>query len=100
MKRLSNVIYVNQPDIYLSLKGGNINLLKEGESIARVPLHNLEGICTFGRQGASPAVMGACMEKNISITFFSTSGRLRGWVLGMANGNVTLRKKQNEIVEK
>lgn len=99
MKRLLNVIYVNQPDIYLSLKGGNINLLKEGESIARVPLHNLEGICTFGRQGVSPALMGACMEKNISITFFSTSGRLRGRVLGMTNGNVTLRKKQYQISE-
>lgn len=97
MKRLLNVMYVSQPDIYLGLKGGNVNLLREGETVARVPLINLEGICTFGRQGASPALMASCMEKNISMTFFSTTGRLRGRVLGMTNGNVTLRKKQYRV---
>lgn len=94
MKQLLNVVYVSQPDVYLSLKGGNLNLLKEGESIGRVPLHNLEGICTFGRQGASPALMESCMEQNISLSFFTNHGRLRGRVLGMTNGNVTLRKEQ------
>lgn len=97
MKRLLNVLYVSQPDIYLGIKGGNVNLLRDGETIARVPLINLEGICTFGRQGASPALMASCMEKNISITFFSTTGRMRGRVIGMTNGNVTLRKRQYRI---
>lgn len=97
MKRLLNVLYVSQPDIYLSLKGDNVNLLKDGESIAKIPLLNIEGICTFGRQGISPSLMGACMEKNISISFFSTSGRLRGRVIGMTTGNVTLRKEQYRI---
>src|SRR5690625_3514576 len=99
MKRLLNIVYVSQPDVYLALKGGNLNLLKDGESLGRVPLHNIEGICTFGRQGVSPALMATCMERNISITFFSTHGRLRGRVLGMTNGNVTLRKRQYQISE-
>jgi len=99
MKRLLNIMYVTQPDIYLGLKGENIHLLKDGETVARVPLINLEGICTFGRQGVSPALMASCMEKNISISFFTTSGRLRGRVIGMTNGNVTLRKKQYNISE-
>ncbi|WP_062197055.1 type I-C CRISPR-associated endonuclease Cas1c [Massilibacterium senegalense] len=94
MKRLLNVVYISQPDMYLSLKGQNLNLLKDGESIARVPLHNLEGICTFGYQGASPALMAACMNQNISMTFFTSSGRLRGRVIGMTNGNVILRRTQ------
>ena len=97
MKRLLNVLYVTQPDIYLGLKGENVHLLKDGKTVARVPLINLEGICTFGRQGVSPALMASCMEKNISISFFSTTGRLRGRVIGMTNGNVTLRKKQYRI---
>jgi|SRR5690625_217110 len=99
MKRLLNVLYVSQPDIYLSLKGGNVNLLKSNESLARIPLHNLEGICTFGHQGVSPGLMGECMERNISITFFSTTGRMRGRVLGMTQGNVVLRKKQYKVSE-
>jgi len=97
MKQLLNTVYVSDPDIYLALKGKNLNLLKENESIARIPLHNIEAICTFGHQGASPALMGECMKQHISLTFFTSSGRYRGRVLGETNGNVTLRKKQYRL---
>lgn len=97
MKQLLNTVYVSDPEIYLALKGKNINLLKANESIARIPLHNIEAICTFGHQGASPALMSECMQQNISLTFFSHSGRFRGRVTGEMNGNVTLRKKQYRI---
>lgn len=83
--------------MYLALKGKNINLLKDNESIARIPLHNIEAISTFGHQGASPALMSECMEKNINLTFFTSSGRFRGRLTGEINGNVTLRKKQYRI---
>ncbi len=97
MKQLLNTVYVSDPNIYLALKGNNLNLLKENESLARIPLHNIEAICTYGHQGASPALMGECMKQNINITFFTSSGRFRGRVTGEANGNVTLRKKQYRI---
>lgn len=97
MKQLLNTVYVSQPDIYLALKGKNLNLLKDNESIARVPLHNIQAICTFGHQGASPALMAACMEQNISLSFFTSAGRFRGRLTGEINGNVFLRKKQYRI---
>lgn len=80
--------------MYLALKGKNLNLLNDKESVARIPLHNIEAICTFGHQGASPALMSTCMEENINLSFFSSSGRFRGRLTGETNGNVTLRKKQ------
>lgn len=94
MKKLLNTVYVSQPDVYLALKGKNLNLLKETESLARIPLHNIQAICTFGHQGASPALMAECMNQNISLTFFTSSGRFRGRLTGESNGNVLLRKKQ------
>lgn len=94
-----NTVYVSDPEIYLSLKGQNLNLLKENETVARIPLHNIEAISTFGHQGASPALMSECMKQNISISFFSSNGRFRGRVIGEVNGNVTLRKKQYRISE-
>lgn len=97
MKQLLNTVYVSEPDMYLALKGKNINLLKDKESIARIPLHNIEAISTFGYQGASPALMSECMEQNISLTFFTSSGRFRGRLIGEINGNVTLRKKQYRV---
>lgn len=97
MKKLLTTLYITLPDAYLALKGENISIIQDDKSIGRVPLHNLEAICTFGRQGASPALMAACMERNIALTFLSTSGRIRGRVIGMTNGNVTLRKTQYRI---
>src|SRR5690625_692380 len=99
MKKLLNIVYVSQPDIYLALKGHNLNLVRENKTIGRIPLHNIEGICTFGYQGVSPALMHWCVENNISISFFSNSGRLRGRVTGITSGNVYLRKEQYRISE-
>ncbi|HLR52198.1 MAG TPA: type I-C CRISPR-associated endonuclease Cas1c [Candidatus Avamphibacillus sp.] len=97
MKQLLNTVYVSRPDIYLALKGKNLNLLNANESIARIPLHNIEAICTFGHQGASPALMEKCMKQNISLTFFTSTGRFRGRLTGEMNGNVILRKKQYRL---
>ena len=97
MKKLLTTLYITMPDAYLALKGENISIIKDEKSIGRVPLHNLEGICTFGRQGASPALMAACIERNIAITFLTTNGRFRARVIGPSNGNVVLRKTQYRI---
>ncbi len=48
MKRLLNTLYVISSDRYLSLDGENVVVLEKGETVARFPLHNLEGIVTFG----------------------------------------------------
>lgn len=97
MRKLLTTLYITLPDAYLALKGENISVIQDEKSIGRVPLHNLEAICTFGRQGASPALMAACIERDIAITFLTTNGRMRGRVIGPSNGNVTLRKTQYRI---
>ncbi|RSK26548.1 type I-C CRISPR-associated endonuclease Cas1 [Bacillus sp. HMF5848] len=97
MKKLLNTLYVTQPDVYLSLDGDNVVVQKEEEKLARVPLHNLEAITTFGYTGASPAIMGYCADKNISLSFFTKNGRFLARVIGESKGNVVLRKKQYRI---
>ncbi|MDQ0413275.1 type I-C CRISPR-associated endonuclease Cas1c [Mesobacillus stamsii] len=97
MKKLLNTLFITQPDVYLSLDGDNIVLLKEKEQLGRLPLHNLEAINSFGYTGASPALMGYCAEKNISIVFFTMNGRFLARVIGKSRENVVLRKKQYRI---
>lgn len=97
MRKLLNTLFVTQPGVYLSLDGDNIVLLKEKERLGRVPLHNLESIITFGYTGASPALMGYCAERDISIVFLTMNGRYLARVIGMSRGNVVLRKKQYRI---
>src|SRR5690625_621073 len=97
MRKLLNTLYVTQTDIYLSLDGGNVVLLKGEEKVARIPLHNLEAIVTCGYTGASPALMGYCAENNISIVFLTRNGRFLARVIGSSKGNVVLRKSQYRI---
>jgi CRISPR-associated protein Cas1 len=97
MKKLLNTLFINQPDVYLSLDGENIVLIKEQEQLGRLPLHNLESVVSFGYTGASPALMGYCADKNISLVFHTMSGRFLARVIGRSRGNVLLRKRQYRI---
>lgn len=94
MKKLLNSLFITSADVYLTLNGENIVVKKEEERIGRVPLHNLEAVYTFGYSGASPALMGACAEKNISLVFLTKNGRFLARVVGENRGNVILRKAQ------
>lgn len=99
MRKLRNTLYVTSPGAYLSLDGENIVVLKEDETKIRVPLHNLEGIVSFGYTGASPALMGVCAERNISLTFVTEHGRFLARVVGKMHGNVTLRREQYRVAD-
>lgn len=97
MRKLLNTLFVTTPDAYLALDGENIVIKKEKEKLGRVPLHNLEAIVTTGYLGASPALMRKCAEKNIGLTFLTSTGKFGSRVTGGTTGNVTLRKKQYRI---
>jgi len=99
VKILSNVLYITSAEAYLSLDGENVVIKKDEHTSTRLPLHNLENIVCFNWQGASPALMGACAERGIGLTFLSPNGRFLGRVIGRVHGNVLLRKKQYFVSE-
>lgn len=99
MRKLMNTLYVTTPESYLALDGENIVVLKDDEQRLRVPLHNLEGIVAFGYTGASPALMGACVQRNIALTFVKPSGRFLARVVGETRGNVVLRREQYRMAD-
>lgn len=94
MKKLLNTLYVTSENSYLSLNGENI-VIYEGETEkGRLPLHNLEGIVSFGYRGTSPALMGACAQRNISLCYVTPQGKFLARVSGKTKGNVLLREQQ------
>ena len=100
MKKLLNVLYVTVPEAYLMLEGETIVIKKTETTAMRLPLHNLENIVCFGYLGASPALMGACADRNIGLCFLTPNGRFLARVTGKVKGNVLLRKKQYDMSEK
>lgn len=94
MKKLLNTLYVTSENSYLGLDGENIVVYDDKKEIGRLPLHNLEGIVSFGYSGTSPALMGACVEKNISLCYLTPQGKFLARVTGKIKGNVVLRQQQ------
>lgn len=99
MKKLGNVLYVTTANAYLALDGENVVIQKEDAAAMRLPLHNLENIVCFNYQGVSPALMGACAERDIGLCFLRPSGRFLARVTGKVKGNLLLRKRQYELAQ-
>ena len=99
MRKLLNTLFVTSEDIYLTLDGENVVAKREQEVLARYPLHTLSGILCFSYPGASPALMGACAERGISLSFCTPRGKFLARVSGENNGNVLLRRTQYRIAD-
>ncbi|MDO4582041.1 MAG: type I-C CRISPR-associated endonuclease Cas1c [Bacillota bacterium] len=99
MRKLLNTLFVLTEDSYLALEGENVLVLRDDDTLARFPLHTLEGIVYFGYKGASPALMGVCAKYGISLCFMTPRGRFLARVCGETRGNVLLRKRQYAVSE-
>ncbi len=94
MKKLLNTLFVTSEDAYLTLDGENVVVNREKQVTARFPLHALAGVISFSYAGASPALMGACAKRDVSLSFCTPRGRFLARTCGVSNGNVLLRRTQ------
>ena len=99
MRHLLNTLFVNSEDIYLSLDGENVAASRGKQEVARYPLHILSGIVSFSYAGASPALMGACAQRDVSLAFCTPRGRFLARVSGESSGNVLLRRTQYRVAD-
>lgn len=94
MRRHLNTIYVTTENAWLRKDGANVVVEADGAERGRAPLHMIEGIVCFGRPGASPALMAACAEAGIALSFLTPHGKFLARVEGPRTGNVLLRRTQ------
>ncbi len=99
MRKMLNVLYITNPEAYLNRDGENVVVKLEGEDIFRTPVHYLEGIVTFGYSGASPALLGLCIEKGVNVSLLSPYGKHMANVTSAPKGNVLLRRKQYHLAD-
>jgi len=97
MKKLLNVLFVTLPDVMVNLENENVCIKREGETLLKIPLLNLEGIVLFNYFGATPKLLGECAKRNITVSFLSEHGKFIGSFYGESKGNVLLRKEQYRI---
>ena len=94
MKRHLNTLFVQTQGAYLKKDGEAVVIRVEERSVLRVPLHQLDGIVTFGRVSASPFLLGACAEAGVSVSMMTERGRFLCAINGFTAGNVLLRREQ------
>lgn len=99
MKHLLNTLFVTTEDAYLTLDGENVVVNREKQVIGRFPLHTLSGILSFSYAGASPALMGACVQRGVNLAFCTPRGRFLARANGGSYGNVLLRRTQYRVAD-
>lgn len=99
MRKLLNTLFVTTENLYLALENENIVVLDGSEKKGQFPLGIFETILCFTYKGASPALMGACAARGISLCFLTPKGRFLSRSVGAENGNVLLRREQYRIAD-
>lgn len=94
MKKLLNTLYATTEGASLRKDGENVVVEIEGAERARVPLHMLASVVTFGAIYVSPPLMQACATAGITIALLDRIGRFQARVEGPVSGNVLLRRQQ------
>jgi CRISPR-associated protein Cas1 len=99
MKRLLNTVYVTTEGAALRKDGENLVAEVDGAETARVPLHMLAGLVAYGPILVTPALIGTCAERGITIALLDRNGRFQARVEGPVSGNVLLRRAQYRQAE-
>ncbi|BBD98783.1 type I-C CRISPR-associated endonuclease Cas1 [Sphingobium amiense] len=99
MRRHLNTIYVTSENAWLRKDGANIVVEVDGQERGRAPLHMIGGVVCFGRPGASPALMAACADAGIALSFLTPNGKFLARMEGLRTGNVLLRRTQYRMAD-
>jgi len=99
MKHHLNTLFVTTQGAYLSCEGEAILVRVEQETRLRLPIHMLGGVVCFGRISCSPAMMGLCCERGVTISYMTEHGKFLARVEGPVSGNVLLRRAQYRYAE-
>jgi CRISPR-associated protein Cas1 len=94
MKKLLNTLYITRPESYLHKERETIVIKHGDDKLGQFPLLALQSVLCFGQVSVSPALMTACIEAGIGISFFTEFGKFQAQVTGMPRGNVLLRREQ------
>ena len=90
-------LVVQSKDAVIGLKGGEIVVRKNGETISKHPIHQLSGINLYGAIQISAQAQQALLEHAIPLAWFSPSGRYIGSAQGLPCSGVDARLGQARL---
>ena len=94
MKKLLNTLYITRPECYLHKERETVVIKQGDDKLGQFPMLALQNIFCFGQVSVSPALMAACIEAGVGLSFFTEFGKFQAQVVGAPKGNVLLRRTQ------
>ncbi|MGH8558807.1 MAG: type I-C CRISPR-associated endonuclease Cas1c [Methylococcales bacterium] len=99
MKKLLNNLYITTNGSYLSKERETLVVQQDREKVFQIPMHQIHNLFCFGQVMVSPALMAACGENGIGISFFTSFGKFQSRLQGPQSGNVLLRRAQYRLAD-
>lgn len=87
-------IYIVEHGAVIGLDGGTIEVKYPDGSVVTVPKGIVEGISVFAKAQITTACLEYCLNNNIRIGFFSTTGKYYGCLTPVYNSNADRIKNQ------
>lgn len=94
MKKLFNTLYITRPECYLHKERETVVIKQGDDKLGQFPMLALQNIFCFGQVSVSPALMAACIDAGVGLSFFTEFGKFQAQVVGAPKGNVLLRRTQ------
>ena len=93
------VLYVTTQGAVVSKRGNTLAVEKDGASLGRVHVHNLEAVLLFGRAHLTTDAVRLLLGKGIETAFLTRRGRLLGKLTPPKSKNAILRIRQMATYE-
>src|SRR5439155_17483060 len=77
------VLIVQKPGAHVGLRGDQIVVTVNGETMKKQPVHQTRSIYLYGAIQLSAQCSEGCLENGIDVAYFSPAGRLRGLLRGL-----------------
>jgi CRISPR-associated protein Cas1 len=90
------VVYLVEQGTTLRKEGETLVVVREGETLARVPLLRVEQVVVFGNVQLTTPVLGTLLRRGIDTVFLSVEGRYYGRLLARESRFGELRLRQME----
>ncbi len=91
------ILVVQNNRAFVGLQGGEIVVRLDGEKVSSHPLHQLTDVFLYGPVQVSAQALQMMMEKGISVSYFSPSGRYVGMSHGLPCSGVDARLGQARL---
>ena len=92
-------IYVQEQGVSLNVDGGYIKICRKNEMMKAIPVETVEGITIIGNGHLTTPCIKTCLEKGISVNFFSKTGNYFGKLYSTKHVNIFRQKQQFKMCE-